>query len=99
MHTFGMTYSRDITAISELAGEAVSTWSEQWWIEIEARAVLKLSKQERDVFFNGKKDRNGKTIDRGIGRNPRPKATEAIMETMRQLQDARHLRNRRQLSG
>jgi hypothetical protein len=29
-HTFLMTYSRDTTAISELTGKPVSTWSEEW---------------------------------------------------------------------
>ncbi len=81
-----MTYSRDTTAISELTGEPVSTWSEEWRIETEARAVLKMSKQERDVFFNGWKDENGKTIDRGLVGIRGPKAAEAIMGTMRQLQ-------------
>jgi TRAP-type uncharacterized transport system substrate-binding protein len=61
-----MTYSRDTTAISELTGQPVSTGSEEWQIECEARAILKVSKQEQDVFFTGRKDENGKTIDRGL---------------------------------
>ena len=64
--TSAMTYSRDTKAISELTGEPVSTWSEEWRIETEARTVLKMSKEQRDVFFNGRKDENGKTIDRGV---------------------------------
>jgi hypothetical protein len=36
MHTFGMTYSRKITAISELAGQPVRAQSEEWRIEIGA---------------------------------------------------------------
>ncbi|WP_442931608.1 DUF7696 family protein [Microvirga sp. CF3062] len=43
----------------------MNTWSEEWRIETEARAILKMSKQERDMFFNGRKDKNGKSIDRG----------------------------------
>jgi hypothetical protein len=84
-----MIYSRDTTAISEPTGQPVSTWSEEWRIETEAGAVLKMSKQERDVFFNGRKDENGKTIDRGLVGIRGPKAAEAIMETMRRLQEAR----------
>jgi hypothetical protein len=84
-----MTYSRDTTAISELTGQPVSTWSEEWRIETEARAVLKMSKQERDAFFNGRKDENGKTIDRGIVGIRGAQAAEAVMETMRQLQAVR----------
>ncbi len=58
-----MTYSRDTTAISELTGEPVSTWSEEWRIETEARALLAMSKEQQSVFFNGRKDADGKTID------------------------------------
>jgi hypothetical protein len=61
-----MTYSRETTAISEITGQPVNTWSEEWQRECEARAVLKMSKAERDAFFHGTKDENGKTIDRGI---------------------------------
>ncbi len=88
-----MTYSRDTTAISELTGLPVSTWSEEWRIETEARAVLKMSKQERDVFFNGRKDENGKTIDRGLVGVRGPQAAEKIMETVRQLQETREARS------
>jgi hypothetical protein len=83
-----MTYSRDTAAFSELTGQPVSTWPEEWRIETEPRALLKMSKQERDVFFNGRKDENGKTIDRGLIGIRGPQAAEAIMETMRRLQGA-----------
>jgi hypothetical protein len=78
-----MTYSRDTTAISELAGQPFSTWSEEWRIETETRAILKMSKQERDVFFNSRKDGNGKTVDRGLIGVRGAKAAEKIMETVR----------------
>jgi hypothetical protein len=87
-----MTYSRDTTAISELTGQPVSTWSEEWRIETEARAILKMSKQERDVFFNGSKDENGKTVDRGLVAIRGAAAAEKIWETARQLQAARENR-------
>jgi hypothetical protein len=84
-----MTYSRDTTAISELTGQPVSTWSEEWRIETEARAILNMSKQERDVFFSGRKDENGKTVDRGLVGVRGSQAAEKIMETARRLQEAR----------
>jgi hypothetical protein len=65
-YSLGITCSRGTTAISELTGQAVSTWSKEWRIGTEARAILKMSKLERDMFFNGRKDENGKTIGRGV---------------------------------
>jgi hypothetical protein len=93
-YTLPLTYSRDTTAISELTGQAVSTWSEEWRIGTEARAILKMSKLERDMFFNGRKDENGKTIDRSLIGIRGPQAAEKIMETMRRLQEARDAGNR-----
>ncbi|MEZ0171013.1 hypothetical protein [Microvirga sp. TS319] len=61
-----MTDTRDNTAFSELTGEPVSTSSEEWRIQTEARTVLKMSKEQRDAFLNGRKDADGKTIDRGV---------------------------------
>jgi hypothetical protein len=84
-----MTYSRDTTAMSELTGQPVSTWSEEWRIETEARTLLKMSKAERDAFFNGRKDADGKTIDRGVIGIRGPKAAEEIRATMERLQAAR----------
>ena len=84
-----MTYSRDTTAISELTGQPVSTWSEEWRIETEARTLLKMSKGERDAFFNGRKDADGKTIDRGVIAIRGQKAAEEIKATMERLQDVR----------
>jgi hypothetical protein len=84
-----MTYSRDTAAISRLTGQPVSTWSEEWQHECEARAVLKMSKQERDTFFNGRKDENGKTVDRGVISIRGLKAAEDLRTLMEQLQEAR----------
>jgi hypothetical protein len=44
---------KSTTAISELSGEKINTWSEKWRHECEVRAVLAISKEERDAFFNG----------------------------------------------
>ncbi|MBJ6124376.1 DUF7696 family protein [Microvirga splendida] len=88
-----MTYSRDTTAISELTGQPVSTWSEEWRIETEARTLLKMSKAERDAFFNGRKDADGKTVDRGVVAIRGLKAAEEIKATMERLQEARAKRS------
>jgi hypothetical protein len=84
-----MTYSRDTTAISELTGQPVSTWSEEWRIETEARTLLKMSKADRDTFFNGRKDENGRYIDRGVINIRGLKAAEEIKAAMEQLQMTR----------
>lgn len=85
----GMTYSRDTKAVSELTGQSVSTWSEEWRIETEARTLLKMSKAERDTFFNGRKDSDGRTIDRGVMNIRGQKAAEEIKAKMERLQDVR----------
>ncbi|MCD6071652.1 MAG: hypothetical protein K0R61_2509 [Microvirga sp.] len=84
-----MTYSRDTTAISELTGQPVNTWSEEWRIETEARTLLKMSKEQRDAFFNGRKDADGKTVDRGVIGIRGVKAAEEIRATMERLQAIR----------
>ncbi|QRM34749.1 hypothetical protein [Microvirga sp. VF16] len=84
-----MTYSRETTAIAEITGQSVNTWSEEWQRECEARAVLKMSKAERDAFFNGTKDENGKTIERGIIFLRGEMAAEDLSSLMQQLMDAR----------
>jgi predicted type IV restriction endonuclease len=83
-----MTYSRDTTALSEITGQPVNTWSEEWQRECESRAVLKMSKAERDAF-NGTKDENGKTIERGIFYLRGEKAAEDLRSLMQQSMDAR----------
>jgi hypothetical protein len=84
-----MTYSRDITAVSELTGQPVSTWSEEWQHECEAKAVLAMSKEQRNTFFNGRKDENGKTVDRGVISIRGLKAAEDLKALMVRLQAAR----------
>ncbi|MFC5484449.1 DUF7696 family protein [Microvirga aerilata] len=88
-HTLGMTYSRDTTSISELTGQPVSTWSEDWQHECEAKAVLAMSKEQRNTFFNGRKDESGKTLDRGVIAIRGLKAAEDLKALMEKLQDAR----------
>jgi hypothetical protein len=89
MRTFGMTYSRKTTAISELAGQPVSTQSEEWRIGIEAWAVLKMSKQEQDVIFNGRKDEGGRSIGRGVIGIRGSSTAEEIQATLERLQEDR----------
>jgi hypothetical protein len=82
-------HSHAAASVFELTDQPVSTWSEEWRIETEARAILNMSKQERDVFFSGRKDENGKTVDRGLVGVRGSQAAEKIMETARRLQEAR----------
>ncbi|MBL0407157.1 hypothetical protein JKG68_24800 [Microvirga aerilata] len=84
-----MTYSHDTTAISELTGQPVSTWSENWQHECEAKAVLAMSKEQRNTFFNGRKDENGKTVDRGVIAIRGLKAAEDLKALMEKLQETR----------
>ncbi|MEZ0169954.1 hypothetical protein [Microvirga sp. TS319] len=51
-----------------------------------------MSKEQRDAFFNGRKDADGKTIDRGVIAIRGPKAAEEIKATMERLQAARAAR-------
>jgi hypothetical protein len=48
-----------------------------------------MSKAERDAFFHGTKDENGKTIGRGIIFLRGEKASENQRSLMQQLMDAR----------
>jgi len=82
-------YSRDTTAISEITGQSVSTWSEEWQHECEARAVLKMSKVERDAFFNGSTDENGNRKERGIVAIRGQRAAETLRSRMERLQEVR----------
>ena len=86
------TYSRETTAISELTGQPVNTWSEEWQHECEAWAILKMSKAEREIFFNGQKDENGRTIERGIVFIRGAKAAEDLKSLMQRLLDARAIK-------
>lgn len=88
-HTPSMTYSRNTTAISEITGQPVSTWSEEWQHECEARAVLAMSKAERDAFFNGSTDSEGKKKERGIIAIRGLAAAEKLRGYMEKLQGAR----------
>ena len=81
--------SRDTTAISEITGQPVSTWSEEWQHECEARAVLALSKSEREAFFNGSRDEEGKRKERGIIAIRGPVAADTLRGYMERLQDVR----------
>lgn len=67
----------------------VSTWSEEWKEECEARAILAMSKEQRDAFFNGRKDPDGRSIDRGVIGVRGVKAAEEIPTTMERLLAAR----------
>lgn len=85
-------YSRDTTALSEITGQPVSTWSEEWQHECEARAVLNMSKTDRDAFFNGASSESGRR-ERGIISIRGPKAAETLRSYMEKLQEARSRRS------
>jgi hypothetical protein len=68
--------------------------SEEWRIETEARVVLAMSKEQRDAFFNGRKDEDGKPIDRRLVGIRGLKSAKAVMETMRKLPKARDSKRR-----
>ena len=61
-HMQGTTYSRDTTAISEITGQPVNTWSEEWRAECEAASVLAMSASAREAFFNGDKERGQRGV-------------------------------------
>jgi len=56
---------------------------------VEARASLKMCKVEREIFFNGQKDENGKTVERGIVFIRGAKAAEDLRSLMQRLLDVR----------
>jgi len=76
---------RDTTAISELTGEPVSTWSEEWRHECELRAVLAMSKSEREVFFNGDKEAG----NRGVIAIRGPQVAERLRQDLQHLEEIR----------
>lgn len=80
-----MTYSRETTAISEITGQPVNTWSEEWQYECEARAVLKMSASGREAFFKGDKE-NGQ---RGVTAVRGPQGAEMVRSWMEKLTEAR----------
>jgi len=57
------TYSRETTAISEITGKPISTWSEEWRAECEARAVLAMSPNDRFAYLHGRKgSKSGRSV-------------------------------------
>ncbi|MFC4173123.1 hypothetical protein ACFOYU_13800 [Microvirga sp. GCM10011540] len=84
-----MSYSRDTTAISEITAQPVNTWSEEWQHECEARTVLAMSKAERDAFFNGSVDEDGKRKERGIIAIRGQAAAEKLRRYMERILEAR----------
>jgi hypothetical protein len=82
-------YSRETTAIPEITGQPVSTWSEAWQHECEARTVLAMSKTERDAFFNGLTGEDGKKRERGIIAIRGADAANKLIAYMEKTQEAR----------
>ena len=73
-----MTCSRDTTTASEVTSQPVSTWSEEWQHECEVKAVLAMSKAERDAFFNGSTGEDGQRKERRVIAIRELKAAEAL---------------------
>ena len=48
------------TVYSHLAGQEVSTWSEEWRHECEIEAVLAMTPTQRKSFFDGTTDADGR---------------------------------------
>ena len=88
-----ISYSRDTNAISEITGQPTSTWSEEWQHECEARAVLAMSKTDRETFFNGSTDENGRK-ERGIIAIRGQAAAEKLKDYMTNILEARAIAKR-----
>ena len=74
------------TATCELTGQTVSTWSEEWRYDCELRAILAMSKSDRDAYFHGVKDDSGRrdiVAIRGIA------TAERILADARRLEEIR----------
>jgi hypothetical protein len=48
-----------------------------------------MSKEQRNTFFNGRKDENGKTVDRGVIAIRGLKAAEDLKSLMERLEGAK----------
>lgn len=80
------------TAISEITGQPVDTYSEAWRAECEARAVLAMpSREHRNRFLYGVTDLTGKR-HRGVADI---RGKEAADELRRRAEDLFYLRKRR----
>ena len=74
------------TATCELTGQTVVTWSEEWRYDCELRAILAMSKSDRDAYFHGVKDGSGR---RGIVAIRGAAAAERILADVRRLEEVR----------
>ena len=52
-----------------------------------------MSKEQRCAFFNGRKDAEGRSIDRGVAGVRGLKAAEEVRATMQKLEDVRSRRH------
>src|SRR3954453_6725778 len=74
------------TAMCELTGKVVSTWTEEWRYDCELRAILAMSKSDRDAYFHGAKDDSGR---RGVVAIRGVTAAERILADVRRLEENR----------
>lgn len=73
------------TAVSEFTGLPVNTNSEEWRHECEVRAVLEMTKEQRETYFHGNKE----TGDRGIVLTRGQAVADAIFEDVKRLKATR----------
>ena len=85
-----MTYSRETTAISEITGQPIHTWSEDWKHECEARAVMAMSKAERHAFFHGTPAVGDERPERGVIAMRGEKGAAIVQQWIDKLQSARN---------
>ncbi len=64
--TFSFIYSRGPSSFSSSC-QSVSAFACGMSERDQAEAAIEMSKQERDRFFTGREDENGKTVMRGLG--------------------------------
>lgn len=83
-----MTYSTNTTAISEITGEPVNTWSQEWALECEARHLLTLTDLQRHEWVYGKKGSTERD-DRGLMQVRGEAGAKVVIEWVNRLIDAR----------
>jgi hypothetical protein len=83
-----MTYSLDTTAVCEITGEPINTWSQEWALECEARHILALNGLDRHAWGYGKKGSTERG-DRGLMQIRGEAGAKVVIEWVNRLIDAR----------
>lgn len=80
---------KSTAAVSELSGQLVNTWSDEWRHECEVSAILARSEEEREAFFYGVP---GGPQQRGIVALPGTAAADQLFEDVKRLRAIRERR-------